>query len=100
VLPKGSELRGADDVDDELEGKFDEGCDADGGRDEPGSVACDWLLGTMPVFRGGSVVEFDGNCEDEGCRSSFDVEVGCDGRGADWLDDGSDVLAGGVVGLR
>lgn len=59
----------------------------------------------MPVFRGGSVVEFDGNCEDgncedEGCRSSFDVDVGCDGRGADWLDDGSDVLAEGVVGLR
>lgn len=105
VLPKGSELRGADVVDDELEGKLEEGCDAERGRDEPGNVACDWLLGTMPVFLGGSVVEFDGNCEDgncedEGCRRSFDVEVGCDGRGADWLDDGSEVLAEGVVGLR
>jgi hypothetical protein len=41
MLPKGSEFRGADCVDDELEGKFEEGCDADRGRDEPGSVACD-----------------------------------------------------------
>ena len=97
MLPKGSELRGADVV---LEGKFEEGCDAERGRDEPGSVACDWVLGTMPVFRGESVVEFDGNCEEEGWRSSFDVEVGCDGRGADWLDDGSEVLAEGVVVLR
>jgi hypothetical protein len=58
----------------------------------------------MPVFRGGSVAELDGSCEDEGCRSSFDVEVGCDGRGAvcdDGSDeDGSDVLAEGVIGLR
>lgn len=85
------------------------GGDADNGRDEPGSVACDWLLGTMPVFRGGSVTELDGSCPDEacgdeGCRSSFiDAEPvgelddgkpadedGCEGRGAAWDDDGSE----------
>lgn len=41
VLPKGSELRGADGVDNEFEEKFEEGSDAEGERDEPGSVACD-----------------------------------------------------------
>jgi hypothetical protein len=105
MLAYGSVFRGADCVADRFVEKFDEGCEADRGRDELGSVACDWLLGTIPVFRGASVVEFDGNCEDgnceeEGCRSSFDVEVGCGGRGADWFDDGSEVLTEGVVVLR
>jgi hypothetical protein len=45
MLAYGSVFLGADCVADELEGKFDDGCEEDSGRDEPGSVACDWPLG-------------------------------------------------------
>ncbi|QDV74909.1 hypothetical protein [Botrimarina mediterranea] len=85
---------------------------ADSGRDEPGSVTCDWLLGVTLEVRGGSDAELEGACVDEGCRRSFiDEGLGadapvvvadCDGRGAEdgaGFEDG-DELEEGVVELR
>ena len=59
----------------------------------------------MLCERGGSEVELDGCCEEEGWRRSFEDEDGCVGRGADWLDDGCDdegfvALDDDAVGLR